>query len=92
MELFEQMRREYEHGVGTIKGVARKFGVHRRMVREALGSALPQDRKQSVREKPKLSACVQQGVKPTLFTQVSARVSLRSRCVKSVGLTPSRTQ
>ena len=58
MELFEQMRREYEHGVGTIKGVARKFGVHRRMVREALGSAIPQDRKQSVREKPKLSACV----------------------------------
>ncbi len=58
VELFEQMRREYEHGVGTIKGVARKFGVHRRMVREALGSALPQDRKQSVREKPKLSSCV----------------------------------
>jgi hypothetical protein len=58
VELFEQMRREYEHGEGTIKGVARKFGVHRRMVREALGSAIPQDRKQSVREKPKLSACV----------------------------------
>ena len=31
--LFEQIRREYEHGAGTIKGVARKFGVHRRMVR-----------------------------------------------------------
>ena len=26
MELFEQIRREYEHGVGTIKGVAQKFG------------------------------------------------------------------
>jgi hypothetical protein len=32
VELFEQIPREYEHGVGTIKGVARKFGVHRRMV------------------------------------------------------------
>jgi len=30
VELFEQMRREYEHGEGTIMGVARKFGVHRR--------------------------------------------------------------
>ncbi len=35
-ELFEQIRREYEFGIGTIQGVPRKFGVHRRMVREAL--------------------------------------------------------
>jgi ActR/RegA family two-component response regulator len=36
VELFEQIRREYEFGVGSIKGVARKLGVHRRMVRQAL--------------------------------------------------------
>ena len=36
MELFEQIRREFEFGVGTISGVSRKLGVHRRMVREAL--------------------------------------------------------
>ncbi|HWR20613.1 MAG TPA: hypothetical protein VN444_01990 [Verrucomicrobiae bacterium] len=33
VELFEQMRREYEqyeHGEGTINGVTCKFGVHRR--------------------------------------------------------------
>ncbi len=41
VELFEQIRREYEHGGGTIRGVARQYGVHRRMVREALRSALP---------------------------------------------------
>ena len=41
VKLFEQMRREYEHGEGTIRGVARKFGVHRRMVQKALESALP---------------------------------------------------
>lgn len=41
MELFEQIRREYEFGVGTIAGVSRKLGVHRRMVREALHSAEP---------------------------------------------------
>ena len=30
MELYEQIRREYEHGAGTIRAVARKPGVHRR--------------------------------------------------------------
>ncbi len=53
MELFEQIRREYEHGVGTIKGVADKLGVHRRMVREALASAVPRQRKKAVRKRPK---------------------------------------
>jgi hypothetical protein len=55
VELFEQMRREYEHGGGTIKGVARKFGVHRRMVREAIGSAVPPPRKIPERDKLKSS-------------------------------------
>jgi transposase len=54
LELFEQIRREYEHGVGTIKGVARKLGVHRRMVREAIVNAIPPARKRPVRERPKL--------------------------------------
>ena len=45
VELFEQIRREYEFGVGSIKGVAAKLGVHRRMVRQALSSAEPPERK-----------------------------------------------
>ena len=45
MELFEQIRREYEFGVGTIQGVAKKFGVHRRMVRDALRTAVPPETK-----------------------------------------------
>ena len=49
VELFEQIRREYEFGTGTIAGVARKLNVHRRMVREAIGSALPTPRKKTGR-------------------------------------------
>ena len=52
MELFEEIRREYTHGVGTIQGTAQKLGVHRRMVRQALASAVPPERKQPVRRKP----------------------------------------
>ena len=58
MELFEEIRREYEHGAGTIKGVARKLGVHRRMVRDALASAMPRERKIPERERPKLAAAI----------------------------------
>ena len=54
MELFEQLRREYEFGTGTVKGVARKFGVHRRMVRQAVESAMPPLRGYKVRAKPAL--------------------------------------
>jgi len=54
VELFEEIRREYEHGVGSIRAVARKLGVHRRMVREAIVHAVPSERKRPVRQKPKL--------------------------------------
>jgi len=52
VELFEQIRREYEFGVGTIKGVAHKLGVHRRMVRQALAHAEPPERQPVVRAQP----------------------------------------
>jgi len=59
VELFEQIRREYEFGIGTIVGVAKKLGVHRRMVREAIGSALPRPRKKPERPRWKLKAAVE---------------------------------
>ena len=52
VELFEQIRREYEFGVGTIRAVADKLRVHRRMVRQALASAEPPERKQVERRRP----------------------------------------
>lgn len=41
-------------GWGLSRGVARKLGVHRRMMPEALGNAIPVERKTPSREKPKL--------------------------------------
>ena len=52
VELFEEIRREYEFGIGTIKGVAKKLGVHRRMVRQAVANALPPNRKEPERKRP----------------------------------------
>ena len=56
MELFEKIRREYFEGVGTILGVAKKLGVHRWMVREAIQNAVPAKRKQMRRESTRLIA------------------------------------
>lgn len=56
--MFEEIRREYEHGGGSIRGIAKKLGIHRRMVREAMADANPRERKIALRSKPKLEPVV----------------------------------
>lgn len=58
MQLYKRLRREYEHGLGTIRGVARKYKVHRRTVRAALKNNVPPKRKVTPRERPKMALAI----------------------------------
>jgi transposase len=53
VELFEEIRRGHAAGE-TIQGLATKYGIHRRMVRQAISAALPPTRKRPDRERPKI--------------------------------------
>jgi transposase len=53
--LFAAIREDHRQGLG-VRALSRKYGVHRRMVREALASPVPAPRKAPVRAAPVLGA------------------------------------
>ena len=55
VEVFEQIRRAYEFDGASIRAIAQRLGVHRRMVRQALKDAQPPERKIPVRACPQLA-------------------------------------
>jgi hypothetical protein len=79
VELFEQIRREYEFGAGTIQGVAQKLGVHRRMVREALASVVPARRKKNQRPHVKMAPAADRKA-PRKQRHTARRIYERIRC------------
>jgi len=56
VELYEAIRRDARCEDLSIRALAERHGVHRRTVRAALASAVPEPRKVPVRVAPKLEA------------------------------------
>lgn len=58
IDLYAKIRCEYRRGVGTIRGVAQMFKIHRRLVRDALDNRLPLKRKVPLRRHTNLAPAI----------------------------------
>ena len=52
VDLFEQIRRDFQREGTSIRKLSRRYGVHRQKVRQALRDAVPPERKDYVRQAP----------------------------------------
>jgi hypothetical protein len=69
VELFARIRDDHgQLGLG-VRALARKHGMHRRMVREALGSPVPAPRKTPVRQSPVRDSVSLSGGSCTIFLE-----------------------
>ncbi len=58
IDLYAKIRHEYRWGVGTIRGIAQMFKVHRRFVRDALDNPFPPKRKVPLMQHPNLASAI----------------------------------
>ena len=77
VELFERIRRAYELEKKSIRAIARQYGVHRRMVRQAIANAIPPDRKTPQRPQPQMDE-VKEFIKQILEKDISTAPSRSS--------------
>jgi hypothetical protein len=90
VELYEQIRREYEFGSGSIIGVSRKLGVHRRTVREAVRSALPARRKKTERPHLKIAPEVEDRERRSIELRIKDGIDLGKTTFHLVALGAAR--
>ncbi|KAF1079085.1 MAG: hypothetical protein GQF41_4600 [Candidatus Rifleibacterium amylolyticum] len=91
LELFEVIRRDFQQGGHSIRSIASKYQIHRRMVRQALASTIPPERKVCIRPAHKLGDFENSElINKSQNNRVDAEKPAGSRVLLAQHLRPSR--